>query len=221
LALSNEQIERYSRQIIVPGVGSVGQERLLAAHLVIAGELADIEPVLAYMAGAGVGRIGLLFPGPAPAAAARLIGQMRDSNPDVAAAVVSAAPADSTLVLAIAGSSAALRTASAFCEGCRTSAVVFARLDAPAKVAIVPAPPPCLACADAGLLAPFSQRCENAGLIAMIAATESFKLLAGCASASRPTLIEFSGYESAARELHMASNRSRCGCCVKEPGGCR
>jgi len=85
----------------------------------------------------------------------------------------------------------------------------------------VPAPPPCLACADAGLLAPFSGRCENAGLIAMVAAAESFKLLAGCVPASRPTLIEFSGYESAARELDRASNRSRCGCGAKEPGGRR
>jgi len=222
LALSNEQIERYSRQIIVPGMGSIGQERLIAAHLVIAGELADIEPVLAYMAGAGVGRISLLDPGLISATAARLIiEQMRDSNPDVAVAAVTAAPADATLLLAIAGSADALKTASAFCEGRWTGAVVFARLDVPAKLVILPAPAPCLACADAGLLAPFSPRCENGGFVAMIAAAESFKLLAGCTPPSRPTLIEFSGYESAARELRVAGDRSRCGCHPKEPGGHR
>lgn len=221
MALSNEQIERYSRQIIVPGVGGVGQERLFAAHLIIAGELADTEPVLAYMAGAGVGRIGLLVPSPASAAATAVIEQMRDSNRDVTIAVVSAAPADATLILAIAGSSAALKTASAFCEGRWTGPVVFARLDAPAKVVVVSAPPPCLACAEANLLAPFLDRCREAGFVAMIAAAESFKVLAGCTPVSRPTQIEFSGYESVARELRTADTHSRCGCQVKKPGGRR
>lgn len=221
LALSNEQIDRYSRQIIVPGVGSIGQERLLAAHLVIAGELADIEPVLAYMAGAGVGRIGLLVPDAAPADANRIVERIRDSNPEVAVAMMSEVPAEATLLLAIAGDSRALKMASEFCEGRWTGALVFARLDAPARLAVVLAPPPCLACADAGLLAPFSRRCENAGFVAMIAGAESFKLLAGCAPVSRPTLIEFSGYETAAREMHSANDRSRCGCRASEQRGSR
>ena len=57
MALSNEQIERYSRQIIVPGVGSTGQERLLAARLVIAGELADETlPYHAVLCGSALAR---------------------------------------------------------------------------------------------------------------------------------------------------------------------
>src|SRR5207249_4074584 len=57
MALSDRQIERYSRQIIVPAFGGHGQERLLAATLALSGELADLEAPLAYFVGAGVGTV--------------------------------------------------------------------------------------------------------------------------------------------------------------------
>ncbi len=58
--LSNEQIERYSRQIILPQVGGRGQERLLGAAVAIVG--ADVMGCAAalYLAGAGVGKLTII-----------------------------------------------------------------------------------------------------------------------------------------------------------------
>jgi hypothetical protein len=222
VALTDEQIERYSRQIIVPRVGGAGQERLLSARLVIAGDLADIETVLAYMVAAGVGRIDLIIAGAPPLAPESLIARMREHNRDAAVAVSTVAPADTGLILAIAGSAAAVDLGRMLCAGTHTTAAtIFARLDNPAKIAIMPSPPPCLVCADADLTQPFSRRCDNADSIAMIAAAEAFKLLAGYAPASPASLIEFHGYEAAALELRLSANLPRCSCSSDEPRSLR
>jgi len=55
--LSDEQVERYSRQIILAEIGPVGQARLLAARVAIVGQGAAAERALAYLAAAGVGTI--------------------------------------------------------------------------------------------------------------------------------------------------------------------
>lgn len=57
MALSDADILRYGRQIIVPEVGGVGQEKLLAAHIVAVGAGGLGSPSLLYLAAAGVGRI--------------------------------------------------------------------------------------------------------------------------------------------------------------------
>jgi len=57
MALSDAQIERFSRQIILPQIGGTGQQRLLGASVALAGE-GDLARIAAlYLAGAGVGRI--------------------------------------------------------------------------------------------------------------------------------------------------------------------
>jgi len=59
MSLTDAQIDRYSRQIIVPHIGGRGQERLLAARILLCGDARDIEAPLAYLVGAGVGWISL------------------------------------------------------------------------------------------------------------------------------------------------------------------
>ena len=52
--------ERYSRQVILEGVGEQGQARLAAARVVIVGCGGLGSPVAAYLAGAGVGHLRLV-----------------------------------------------------------------------------------------------------------------------------------------------------------------
>jgi len=59
LDLTEEQIERYSRNIILPEVGGEGQRKLLASSAFVVGAGGLGSPALLYLAAAGVGRIGV------------------------------------------------------------------------------------------------------------------------------------------------------------------
>ncbi len=56
---TEEQIERYSRHIILPEVGAEGQSKLLNAKVFMIGAGGLGSPVAYYLAAAGVGTIGL------------------------------------------------------------------------------------------------------------------------------------------------------------------
>ncbi len=55
--LTDRQLERYSRQILLPDVGGRGQERLLAATVVLAGTGDALAVAATLLARAGVGRL--------------------------------------------------------------------------------------------------------------------------------------------------------------------
>ena len=55
MSLTNDQIARYSRQIIIPKMGGHAQERLLGSRVVLISSRDDLEEPLAYLVGAGVG----------------------------------------------------------------------------------------------------------------------------------------------------------------------
>ena len=59
-ALSNQEIARYSRHLIMPEVGMVGQLRLKAASVLCIGAGGLGSPVTLYLGAAGVGRIGIV-----------------------------------------------------------------------------------------------------------------------------------------------------------------
>ena len=59
-ALSNEEIARYSRHLIMPEVGLKGQQRLKAASVLMIGTGGLGAPVGMYLAAAGVGRLGIV-----------------------------------------------------------------------------------------------------------------------------------------------------------------
>lgn len=55
MELTNREIARYSRQIILPGVGVAGQKKLKASSVLIVGAGGLGCPVASNLAGAGIG----------------------------------------------------------------------------------------------------------------------------------------------------------------------
>jgi adenylyltransferase/sulfurtransferase len=60
MKLREDQVERYSRQIILPRVGGKGQEKLLNAKVLIIGAGGLGSPSALYLASAGIGKIGIV-----------------------------------------------------------------------------------------------------------------------------------------------------------------
>lgn len=58
--LSDAELDRYARQIILPAFGGAGQARLKAAHVAIIGAGGIGCPAITYLAAAGVGRLTII-----------------------------------------------------------------------------------------------------------------------------------------------------------------
>ena len=60
VALSNEEISRYSRHLILPEVGMAGQKKLKGTSVLCIGTGGLGSPIAMYLAAAGIGKIGIV-----------------------------------------------------------------------------------------------------------------------------------------------------------------
>ena len=58
--LSTKQIEKYSRQIVLKNVGTIGQKKILSSNVLIVGAGGLGCPIVDYLSRAGVGKIGIV-----------------------------------------------------------------------------------------------------------------------------------------------------------------
>ena len=57
---NEDQVQRYSRHIILPNVGGAGQRKLLDASVLVVGAGGLGSPVSMYLAAAGIGKLGIV-----------------------------------------------------------------------------------------------------------------------------------------------------------------
>ncbi|HTJ56812.1 MAG TPA: molybdopterin-synthase adenylyltransferase MoeB [Devosiaceae bacterium] len=58
--LSSEETKRYARHLVLKGIGGQGQQKLKAASVLVIGAGGLGSPAIAYLAAAGVGRVGVV-----------------------------------------------------------------------------------------------------------------------------------------------------------------
>jgi hypothetical protein len=205
MALTDKQIERYSRQILV--AGGVAQERLLTARITISGAATAVEPALRYLVGAGVGRIGLHLIGEDSAARDRLVALARSLDASVAIEDKEPGAVAPDLRLMIVGNAEVLAALRSQRAETWNAVLVAVRLDPPARILVMPQAGGSSPMLEAELLAPLSPSAprgsivDEAGFVTMVAVTEVLKLLMRDTRGAETIMFEFAGYQMRTRRL--------------------
>jgi molybdopterin/thiamine biosynthesis adenylyltransferase len=197
--LDDLQVERYSRQLVLPEIGPAGQERLLAARVAIIGAGDAARRTLGYLAAAGVGKIAAL-----PA-----LDFIADPGQTDVTVEPLAASTDLTLfdaaVLAEEGGVGLPRARRNFwIAGGRAAEI-----------------PPCPACAAAALppVSPVSPELESLrdGLLGTVVATEVMKALLDLGVPLRGHVLSYEP-ENAVLATSVVPPRRGCGVCSTRSG---
>jgi hypothetical protein len=206
--LTDAQIDRYSRQIVLPEIGGSGQLRLLSSRLVVISGLGELEPALSYLVGAGIGTIDIHCAADIQERR-RVRTRMRDLNSQVriiwgtqlGQVRKGVQPASEALLLLSARSKASNSGEMQCLDDAEESnrlaphglrarylrlpplPTVAAHLAEPLEMAVIASRPPCLACIGGYYLEPTGARVTDWELVAMMAVTEVLKILVGISPA--------------------------------------
>ena len=60
MVLTDDQLTRYARHILLPEIGGAGQAKIIEAKVLVVGAGGLGSPVILYLAAAGVGNIGIV-----------------------------------------------------------------------------------------------------------------------------------------------------------------
>ncbi|MBP9040320.1 MAG: ThiF family adenylyltransferase, partial [Anaerolineaceae bacterium] len=60
MRLTEDELKRYQKQLLLPEIGKDGQSRLKKASVLVVGAGGLGSPVLLYLAAAGIGHIGIV-----------------------------------------------------------------------------------------------------------------------------------------------------------------
>lgn len=240
MSLTEKEILRYSRHIILPEVGGRGQKRLKAASVLVAGVGPAGSAAGLYLAAAGIGKItiwdpGLVGPQDLEAAIAHdrsRIGLPRARsarhsflaiNPDAEIAVleresdVIGAMAEHQITLATTGDWLGLQQ-----EALRLGApAVFGACHGASGAAMAyKAGEPCLGCVEPERALALGLRPEGegpavaaaAGVVGVVAATEAVKLIIGTGTPLTGRILAYDGWEARFKEVPV-SRRESCPIC--------
>jgi len=212
--LTDAQIERYSRQILLPEVGGRGQERLLAARVAVGGERTTAALAATLLARAGIGTLLVsasadTLPEPGPDCRLyRAPGPIEQATADVAVNLVDLTPGETDAVASgvLLGPGQERKP---FVLGLR-------RGDRILVVTLVGAP--CIRCWGQALAPGDLDGGEGARgaphparlALAALTASETLRVLLSRPTRGRLTAIGFQGGSACARELATEG----CSCCA-------
>jgi adenylyltransferase/sulfurtransferase len=231
MALSDDELDRYARHIVLREIGGPGQARLKAARVLVVGAGGLGSPALLYLAAAGVGTLGIVDDD--TVSLSNLQRQVLHATPDVGRPKTDSARerltaenaagliADYDLVLDGSDSFATREVLNAACFAAKRPLVAAAIGQWEGQLAVW-APHlggPCRACAfperPAAGLAP---SCAEAGVVGALAgvmgamqATEAIKLITG---AGQPLVGRLFLYDALWAETRTISVARRPGCAV-------
>ena len=193
--LSDVQIERYCRQIILPGIGSGGQERLLESSVAVHGDGDAMLLCASYLAGAGVGTIAV------ERIDESFVALIARRNPDTRVTEL----VETTLAMVFRDALPARLAAS--------TALVWGGSDASrVRIARFASGQACLDCLRA--IASVERAAENDGALGTLAALEALRVLLGL-TLGGASLVEI---DLARGESQSSRFPSRAGCAVCSQG---
>lgn len=241
MTLTEEQIRRYSRHIILPEVGGRGQKRIMEASVLLAGLGGAGSAAALYLAAAGVGRIVLWDPAPVTEAdltsaiahtrdrlgqsrAASAAEPLRAINPEVEVIVEeseerAAARLNADWVVLLSTEPWQPLHDQALKQGARV--VACGAHGTGGAVTLFQPGGPCLACLDANYLhtaglygeeAGEAPLAAAAGVIGLMAAAEVIKQILGKGISLAGRLLTYDGWNAAVCE-HKLEGRGNCPVC--------